>query len=213
VPLVSTRHEYDRVADVYLPVAIVVFAIVVVLLAVMLVRYRAREGRPPSRRAERNRLEALYAVVLLGIVAALLAVTYSAEHQIDTVAARERPALTVDVTASKWEWHFYYPSLGVDRYSGAAGHQPLVVPTDTAIRFRMVSLDVIHSFWVPELDFKRAIIPGAATSAVLTFTRPGSFSGECAEFCGVYHFQMTFTVDALTPGAFARWERARRTSV
>jgi cytochrome c oxidase subunit 2 len=208
--LISTRDDYHRVAHVYLPVALAVFAIVAVLVAATLVRYRARPDRRPSRRSEHTGLELAFVVGLVGVVAALLTVTFAAEHQIDTVSAHEKPGLVIDVTASKWEWRFTYLGLGVSRLSGAVGHQPLAVPTQTAIRFRLASLDVIHSFWIPELDFKRAVIPGAATSATLTFTRPGAFAGECAEFCGTDHYRMTFTVDALTPAAFAAWELRQR---
>jgi cytochrome c oxidase subunit 2 len=67
---------------------------------------------------------------------------------------------------------------------------------------------VIHSLWIPELRFKRALIPGATENVTLTFTRAGTFPGQCAEFCGLRHADMVFTVRALSPGAFADWARA-----
>jgi cytochrome c oxidase subunit II len=205
--LVDTRHEYDHVAAIYLPIALGVFALVVLAVIFAALRYRRC---PPSRAArwsEHNVIEGGYALLLAAVVAFLLYVTYSAEHQVDAVSAREQPSVTVDVTASKWEWTFYYPAYGITRRSGTVGRQPLVVPTGEAVRFNLVSADVIHSFWIPELRFKRDAIPGATETVNLDFDRAGSFQGQCAEFCGLRHADMVFTVDAITPAAFVVWSR------
>ena len=208
--LVSTRAEWNHVAGIYAPIAIGVFGIIVVITLTAVAVFRRRSPEHAARWSENNRLEGAYAIVLTCVVAALLYVTYAAEHDVDTVAAREHPGLTVDVTGAKWEWHFSYPAYGIDRYSGSVGHQTLVVPINTAILFQLRSIDVIHAFYVPELDFKRALIPGGTNTAVLTFTRAGSFGGQCAEFCGLLHYAMTFTVQAVTPAAFQAWVRAER---
>ena len=62
-------------------------------------------------------------------MAFLLYLTFTAEHRVDTVVDRERPSLTIDVTAAKWEWQFSYPGYGIVVRSGTVGHQPLVVPS------------------------------------------------------------------------------------
>lgn len=209
--LVSTRAQYDRVFSIYVPIAAAVFVVVVGVIAVGMFRGRRRSS--PSRRSHNNPLEAGYAVFLVCIVGLLLYVTFTAEHQVDTVAARERPALTVDVVAARWEWEFRYPGYGIVARSGFVGHQPLVVPADRAVRFELRSQDVIHSIWIPELRFKRDLIPGAAEQVTLTFTQTGSFSGQCAEFCGLRHAEMIFDVRVLSPSAFARWASAHRTGV
>jgi cytochrome c oxidase subunit 2 len=211
--LISTRHEYQSLFAVYVPIATGVFVVVVLAIAIALLRYRRRPataaaGRSDAR-SENDPLEAGYAVLLTLVVAFLLYLTFSAEHRVDTVSARERPDLIVDVTGAKWEWKFAYPRYGIVVRSGDVGHQPLVVPVDEAIRFNLASQDVIHAFWVPELDFKRDLIPGATESVTLTFTRAGTFSGQCAEFCGLRHPEMVFGVRALAPAAFARWARSR----
>ena len=113
-----------------------------------------------ARWHENNRLEGAYAL-LLAVVVFLLYVTFGAEHQVDTVSAEERPQLDVNVIGAKWEWHFNYPAYGINRYSGTVGHETLVLPTNEAIRFRLISLDVIHEFWVPELRYKHDLIPGS----------------------------------------------------
>jgi cytochrome c oxidase subunit 2 len=68
-------------------------------------------------------------------------------------------------------------------------------------------VDVIHAFWIPELEFKHDLIPGSTQVATLTFARTGLYQGECAEFCGLRHADMLFNVRVLTPGEFRAWAR------
>jgi cytochrome c oxidase subunit 2 len=207
--LVDTHAQYQHVFDIYVPIAVGVFALIALVTLFALARYR----RPPERAArwhEHNRLEAAYALLLCCVIAFLLYVTFGSEHQTDAVASRERPRLVVEVTAAKWEWHFHYPGYGIDVYSGSTGERTLVVPTGEAIRFRLASVDVIHAFWVPELRYKHDVIPGATQNATLTFSRPGRFDGECAEFCGLLHSDMLFHVRAVPQAEFAAWASARR---
>ncbi len=203
--LISTRNEYGRLSAIYVPIAIGVFAIVVLVVGFALVRYHGRPASAAARWHENNPLEAGYAAGLTAVVALLLYLSFSAEHRVDTVSAQQRPGLTVDVTGAQWEWTFYYPGYGITARSGTVGRQALVVPTGEAIRFNLSSVDVIHSFWVPELDFKRDAIPGATESVTLSFARAGVFRGQCAEFCGLRHADMVFTVHAVSPAVFRAW--------
>jgi cytochrome c oxidase subunit II len=209
--LVSTRHQYDHLFAIYVPIAAGVFALIVIVVLASVVRYRRRAQ--PARWSENNRLEISYAVLLVLTAAFLIGLTLRAEHKVDTVANHEAPALTVNVTAAKWEWEFRYPRYGIVVRSGTVGRQPLIVPTGEAIRFNLASQDVIHSLWVPEARFKRDLIPGTVEHVTLTFTRSGRFPGQCAEFCGLRHADMVFNVRALSPAAFLRWARAPATAV
>jgi cytochrome c oxidase subunit 2 len=205
IALISTRHEYNALFAVYVPIAAGVFALVVIVVLAAVLRYRRRAPEEASRLSEHNPLEAGYAVLLTATVAFLLYLTFTAEHRVDTVSLRQTPALTVNVTAAKWEWEFQYPRYRIVHRSGAVGRQPLVVPANRAVRFTLSSEDVIHAFWVNELRFKRDLIPGKTQVVVLTFTRTGLFRGQCAEFCGLRHSEMVFNVRVLAPAQFARW--------
>jgi cytochrome c oxidase subunit II len=205
--LISTRHEYWSLADVYGAIAIGVALIVFTTVLFAVLRYRRRAE--PARWHENNPLEVGYAVLLTLVVAFLLYETFTYEHRVDTVANREKPSLTIDVTGARWEWEFAYPRYGIVERSGMVGDQPLVVPTNEAIRFNMTSVDVIHGFWIPELEFKHDVFPGKVQSQVLTFTRTGIFQGQCSVFCGLRHPEMVFTVRALTPSTFAAWARSQ----
>lgn len=206
--LVSTRRVFNYLASIYLPIAIGVFCLFALLMIGFAVRGRFRAV--PSRSSENNPLEGSYAVLLVCVVAFLLYLTLTREHQVDSVANHERPSLVVDVTAAKWEWEFRYPAQRITAHSGFVGDQPLVVPADRAIRFNLASQDVIHSLWIPELEFKRDLIRGAIEHVTLTFTQVGTFAGQCAEFCGLHHPEMTFHVRVMPPAQFAAWAAAHR---
>ncbi len=201
--LVSTRDQYDHLFAIYVPIAAGVFALIVIVVLTAVLRYRRRAQ--PARWSESNRLEISYAALLALTASFLLYLTLTAETKVDTVANHERPAVTVDVTAAKWEWEFRYRGDGIVVRSGTVGRQPLVLPAGEAIRFNLASQDVIHSLWIPEVRFKRDLIPGTVENVTLTFTRTGLFPGQCAEFCGLRHADMVFTVRAVSPEAFRRW--------
>jgi cytochrome c oxidase subunit 2 len=203
--LVDTRHEFDHLASIYVPIAIGVFALIVLATAFAVLRYRGRTAEQAARWDEHNPLEGGYALILALTVAFLLYLTFTAEHRVDTVSAREAPSVTVDVTGAKWEWTFSYRGYGITQRSGAAGRQPLVVPTGEAVRFNLRTLDVIHAFWIPQLEFKHDLIPGSTQVETLTFTRAGLFQGACAEFCGLRHADMLFNVRAVSPAQFRAW--------
>jgi cytochrome c oxidase subunit II len=115
--------------------------------------------------------------------------------------------LQVKVTAARWNWRFEYPEAGVVE-QGTKQHVPVLrVPVDTEVEFTGSSLDVIHSFWIPEERFKRDVFPGKHTRWEMVFddvlNSPGG--GVCAEFCGLEHGEMIFNVVAMPKPRFAAW--------
>jgi cytochrome c oxidase subunit 2 len=206
---VDTRREYDHLLSIYVPIALGVFAAILLATAFAVIRYRRRPPERAARWHEHNPLEGGYALILALTVAFLLYLTFTAEHHVDTVSVHRTPRLTVDVTAAKWEWTFYYPAYGITRQSGTVGRQPLVVPTNEAVRFNLVSPDVIHAFWIPRLRYKHDAIPGSTQVIMLDFSRAGVFAGQCAEFCGLRHADMVFSVHAVSPARFAAWAGSR----
>jgi cytochrome c oxidase subunit II len=206
--LVSTRGEYDHLASIYLPIAIGVFVLIALTMLAAVLIFRRRPPERAARWHEHNPIEGTYAVLLACTAAFLLYLTFSAEHQTDTVANRQRPAVVINVLASKWEWTFTYRGYGFSTRSGTVGRQPLVVPAGVPVRFNLTSLDVIHSFWIPALRYKHDAIPGSTQVITLSFGR-GVFPGQCAEFCGVRHSDMLFTAYAVSPSAFTTWARSK----
>jgi cytochrome c oxidase subunit 2 len=199
--VVDTRHEYSRLADLYLPIALAVFALVVVVFVAFLWRFRASRRDVADEQAEHRLAEYAWIAVVAAIVVVLLVATFRVEDRVDAVA--RQPALGVRVVAAKWDWTFHEPG-------GVTLRDELVVPAGRTIRFEASSLDVLHDFWVPALRFQRQVWPDHVERFDLVFAHPGRYQGVCAWFCGLYHQNMRFTVRALEPAAFDRWLAGRR---
>lgn len=200
--MTDTGHEYTSLQSIYLPIALAVFAIVVLVVAFSVVRYRRRGDELPSQRSKHTVAEIAYVVILAGIAAVLITLTFRTESRVDEVHASA--GLTVRVTASQWRWRFDYPASGVT-VEGAGPAATLVVPTATNVRFELTSIDVIHAFWVPQRRFKRDAFPGTTTRFDLSWPKPGVFQGECGEYCGLDHASMSFRVRAVPASAFSAW--------
>jgi cytochrome c oxidase subunit II len=201
----DTHHAYEHVANTYLPIAIGVFAIVVLTLVGLLARGRFRAR--PGKRSEAMALESVYALALAGIVAFLLYTTFTTETPIDKAVAN--PGLRVRVVAAQWSWLFQY-SNGLS-VTAVSTWEPSValVPTNTEVEFDGVSRDVIHGFWVPQLRFMRQLFPGHVSRFDLIFHKPGLYGGVCSVFCGQQHTRMHFEIEAVPPAQFARWLASR----
>jgi cytochrome c oxidase subunit II len=108
-------------------------------------------------------------------------------------------AMTIDVIAHQWWWEVHYPG------TGAITANEIHIPTGTRVNLVAESADVIHSFWVPQLARKIDTIPGRQNRILLYASRPGSYRGQCAEFCGFQHANMGMYVIAQPPSSFQAW--------
>ncbi len=179
-------------------------------------RYRKRSDALPEQVRYNLPIEVLYTVVPFLVIAVLFYYTAITESYVNKET--KHPDVTVDVVAFKWNWEFQYPdakdSSGQPVQTvGTSDYVPvLVVPTGKTIRFTEISHDVIHSFWVPELLFKRDVIPGLKTpnSFEVTIDRTGAYVGHCAELCGTYHSMMNFELRAVTPEQYAKFIAAKQ---
>ncbi|HEV3400841.1 MAG TPA: cytochrome c oxidase subunit II, partial [Acidimicrobiales bacterium] len=193
-------------------VAMAIGLLVIGLIAWSVVRYRRQaqtqgDGEPPQFR-DNVRLELFYTAVPLVIVAVLFGLTVATQRR--TTHTEERPDVRVDVTGFQWGWRFHYPEAGVT-VVGDSNHPPtLVLPAGRRVGFALASTDVIHSFYVPAFLDKRDVVPGEENRVDVTTTRVGRFSGLCAEFCGLDHARMAFTVDVVPPAEFQAWLAAQQ---
>jgi len=117
-------------------------------------------------------------------------------------------AVTINITGHQWWWEIEYDDAVPARRMRTANE--LHIPTNRPVVVKVTSRDVIHSFWVPNLQGKRDLIPGYTTAIWLEADRPGVFRGQCAEFCGLQHAHMAIDVVAESDRDFEGWLDAMR---
>jgi cytochrome c oxidase subunit II len=177
----------------------IIFAVVVMLMLIAVVRNRGQRGDAPSRRRVGSRLVVVAGAVIPAVVLTVLFVA-TVETLPPTAAARGgRGDLRIEVTGREWFWDVDYP----DEHFRTANE--IHIPVGEPVSFGLRTDDVIHSFWVPRLNRKVDMIPGETNHVVLEANAPGTYRGQCAEFCGVGHATMGFTVIAQSKAAFAAW--------
>ncbi|MBP2331152.1 cytochrome c oxidase subunit 2 [Kibdelosporangium banguiense] len=177
----------------------------------------------PRQTQYNNVLEAVYTGIPVIIVVVLFVFTASTENRV--LAETDKPDVKVEALAFQWNWDFSYkqvggstpktPDGGEIHTVGSTREIPLLVlPAGRTIEYQLRSRDVIHSFYVPEMHFKRDVFPyPEKNNQDNTFQnkidRPGSFVGRCAELCGSYHAFMNFEVRALPGEQFDQFVRLR----
>jgi cytochrome c oxidase subunit II len=177
-------------------ISVAVFVEVLVLLAWALVRRRREKTRVRPGDATR-----FVAVAGAGLPFVILVAVYGVGLR-DLAALADhpdRPAVTVDVTGHKWWWEVRYPG------SDGATANEVHVPVDEQVRVRLRTADVVHSFWVPQLMPKTDLVAGKVNDIWLRAERPGSYRGQCAEYCGLQHAHMALRVVAEPRADFDAW--------
>lgn len=216
--MVDTRGQYDQLFSVYVPIAVGVFALVLILVTFVVLRYRSSDDRPVGGRSRAPLAEGAYAFALTCIAAGLLYLTFTIMDEQEgggsvatgEIRSRRPPAVDIEVTAARWNWRFDYPRYGITEVGTGNNTPTLVVPVGE-VRFAVTSLDVVHSFFIPELRYKRDAFPERFNRFTLGFDRPTFLrgAGKCAEYCGLRHSYMIFNVRVLERAAFERWARRR----
>ncbi len=205
-PLTEQAHDIDRIWNGFLLIAVLVGAFVAVLIGYVVVRFRRRDDRLPRQVRENIPMELAYTAIPLLIVVGLFSVTFVSVRALDKVD--DDPDVVVEVTGFQWGWRFHYPDTGVTVATGNGTIPTLVLPAGEKVRFDVTSSDVIHSFWIPGFRFKRDAFPDQHTSfQVDVDDRTGVYEnvGVCAEFCGLEHQAMRFSVAIVPPDQFDAW--------
>ena len=183
---------------------IVLAAVVyVAVMAVMLVALRRNRRADPSRvdlSDPGNRWVVIGGLIMPAIVlSGVLVVSLGAMGR----ERNPRPALTINVAGHQWWWEARYEFANLpDRFLTA---NEIHVPVNVPVELVLTTKDVIHSFWVPQLQGKIDLIPGDTNQLRLVVKRPGRYSGACAEFCGMEHAKMGIVVVAEDSATFSQW--------
>lgn len=139
-------------------------------------------------------------VVTLFVVLALSIVTGKT-----TEGLTSKNPITIQVIGHQWWWELRYPNPQADLTVTAANE--IHVPVGKPIVVLTASRDVIHSFWAPNIDGKRDLLPGYQSAFSFQVDKPGIYHGQCAEFCGEQHAHMGFEIVAEPMDKFQQWEQ------
>jgi cytochrome c oxidase subunit 2 len=213
------HYAYNMHTWVLMPVITVIAIFVLLLLLYVIVAFRRKEGREPSKTSHNTLIEILWTalpvLILIGV----------AIPSIDLLAKQFKPApkgaLTVKITGYQWYWGYEYPDNGIPEYvsnmlppeKAKANGEPvllgadnrLVLPVGVPIKLIITGADVIHSFSVPAFWLKEDAVPGRLNERTFTIEKQGVYYGQCSELCGDRHGFMPIAVEAVSPEKFKQW--------
>ena len=222
-------------ADIFELHMLIMWICVVIGVAVFAVMFysiyahRKSKGHQASQFHESTKVEVAWTVVPFLI---LIAMAVPATSTLLEVYDNDEAELDILITGYQWKWKYEYlvePGEPVAFFSNLATSQeeiyntdkkgdnyllevdePLVIPTNTKVRFLVTANDVIHSWWVPEIAVKRDAIPGFINEAWTRVPEEGIYRGQCTELCGAYHGFMPVEVHAVSRDEFDAWMAAKR---
>ena len=210
-PLSTPAEAVYEAALLVLVICAGIFLVVGGLLAYTIIRFRRRpedSGREPPQVYGSSQIELAWTVVPILIVFVLILVTARTIYDVQG-AAPPADALNVTVIGHQWWWEIRYPQLGI--VTANELHVPVSEPTKRRPTFlTLESADVAHSFWAPQLAGKTDLIPNRTNRMWIEPKQPGTYLGNCAEYCGTQHAHMLLRVIAHPPGEFEQWVAAQR---
>lgn len=181
------------------------------LIAYAIFRFRHKPGddlQEPAQVYGSNQIEVAWTVIPILIVFTLIGVT---ARVVAGVQDQHEPpgAIHVTVVGHQWWWEFHYPDYGI--VTANELHLPTTTgPAEHPSFLTLESLDVIHSFWIPQLSGKTDLIPNRENFIWMDPREPGIYFGNCAEYCGTQHANMLLRVVAQPPADFRDWVAAQK---
>ena len=230
----------DGIRELYLiiaGIALVIFVVVMGLLLYALRRFRASSGAVPVQIHGNTRLEIAWTIGAALILVVIATVTFiklpgirnppnSGADGLQTLtngsfvaakAERQLPpngkSLEIDVTGQQYVWRYTYADNDKVNLNNVFSYEEMVVPTDTTVTLTIRSQDVAHSWWIPRLGGKFDAIPGSTNYTWFKISKPGVYTGQCAELCGRNHANMTARVRAVPPAEFEAWYADQKAAI
>jgi len=207
-PASTSAHQIYALSQFVLMITGGIFAAVGGLLVFVIIKFHARdddaEHEPPQIYGS-TQVELAWSVIPILIVVVLFLTTARIIFAIQD-APKPADALDVIVIGHQFWWEFRYPKLGI------VTANELHVPVDRATYLRLLSADVDHSFWVPQLAGKTDLIPDHPNETWIQPLHTGLYLGQCAQFCGVEHAKMLLRVYVDSPQQFAAWVKNEQQS-
>jgi cytochrome c oxidase subunit 2 len=188
-------------------IVVSVIVLILVLIALLVPVARNRQDELQSENINNAHEHSFVLVVGAAIPALiLLGVFLYSMKDIGLWEFGDHSTADIEVIGHQFWWEVRYPRLGIHTAN------EIHIPSGTRVRIALMSSDVIHSFWVPQLHGKLDLIPGRVNRFWIEADSAGKYRGECAEFCGPQHAHMDFTVVAMSRADFSHWAAAQRQS-
>lgn len=217
----SVSHSIYSIHMLAFWISVLICAFVFIWMFVAFVKFRKSKGAVAEQIHGHLGVEILWTVIP-AILLVIMAIP--ATKGLILIHDTEHPAMTVEVIGYQWKWRYKYLDQGIDFFSNLATtteqingtakkdkwfllevDKPMVVPVGVKIRLLITSNDVIHDWWVPDLGVKQDAIPGYVNENWMKIDKAGTYRGECAELCGVYHGFMPIVVKAVPQAEFDKW--------
>ena len=195
--------QAGRIAQLWwllLAVSTVVFIVVVAIMLAAVVRSE-RADRITSERQMTSVVTG--ATVITTVILFVLLIASLSTGKALSVFANGKDVVQIEVTGHQWWWEVRYPNSIASQIVTTANE--IHIPVGRPVIIKGMAQDVIHSFWVPNLQGKRDLIPSRVTTISIQADRPAIFRGQCAEFCGLQHAHMSFLVIAESASRFSAW--------
>jgi len=216
------------VYNLHMIILIICIVIAVIVFGIMfysMLKHRKSQGAVAANFHDNTMVEVIWTIIPFFI---LIGMAIPATKTLAQIYEKEASEVTVEIVGYQWKWRYRYlnedPAKEVSFFSNMSTDpleidnqspksefyllevdEPLVLPTNTRVRFLITANDVIHSWWVPELAVKKDAIPGIINEAWTKIDIEGVYRGQCAELCGQAHGFMPIVVDARSPEAYQQW--------
>ncbi len=202
-----------------MPIITIITLFVTALMVWVVIRYNAKANKTPSKTTHHVPLEIAWTLIPVLILFVIAVPSFKMLYYLDRV---EEPDMTLKVTGYQWYWGYEYqdhdglsflsymiPDEDIDESKGQkrllSTDNPVVLPIDTNIQILVTSADVIHSFTIPALGFKKDAVPGRTNETWVRIDKPGTYFGQCSQICGVNHAFMPIEIKAVTKEEFEQW--------
>lgn len=184
--------------------ASIVIVPVLILTAIIVWRYRDKEGRTAKYASEwehNTKLEVIWWGIPIAVIAVLGIITVQSTYALEPSKplASDRKALTIQATSLDWKWLFQYPEQGI------ATVNSIKIPEDVPIRFEITADSPMNSFWIPQLGGQMYAMSGMAMTLYLQADERGQYWGSGANFTGKDFAKMHFDVEAASQEEFDQW--------
>jgi cytochrome c oxidase subunit 2 len=190
-------------------IALAVFVIVMAILSSGTLSRRTDGALPPDIEpdpaSEQRHFRYVFVATILTVITLFVVLVYSvrAGRVVYGHSLESKNPITIQVVGHQWWWEVQYPNTDASMWVTTANE--IHVPVGKPIVLLTSSRDVIHSFWAPNLQGKRDLIPGYQTAIWFQADKPGIYRGQCAEFCGAQHAHMAFFIIAEPMNKFQQW--------